>query len=296
MKKLIKRISLVLISVLLILNITISVNADAVYVVNGFAYNIRTNTTIAICGWEGESTDPVIPKSIAERNVVAIASKAFMGNESLTSVDFSGASYLNSIEMEAFSGCTSLSTVDIPYSVTALGESVFANCSSLQSVHLYANISNIPQMFFYNCQSLKEVYLPPYLKTIQKFAFGNCASLEYIEIPQSVTSIATSAFYNDNVVLGVYKDTYAHQFAADNMLSYIIIDGPKIGDANGDGVVDIFDATDIQKFAAEKIIFTDEQFELADINKDGYVDVMDALLVQKHVIGKYDIPEIIYNS
>ena len=44
------------------------------------------------------------------------------------------------------------------------------------------------------------------------------------------------------------------------------------------------------------IELSDEQFELADINDDGFADVIDALLVQKYVVGKYDIPPIIYNS
>ena len=102
--------------------------------------------------------------------------------------------------------------------------------------------------------------------------------------------------YSPNVVLNVYTDSYAHQYAKDKNLRYILIDGPKTGDANGDGMVDILDSTEIQKFAAELIELTDEQFELADINDDGFVDVMDALLVQKYVVGKYDIPPIIYNS
>ena len=77
------------------------------------------------------------------------------------------------------------------------------------------------------------------------------------------------------------------------MLDHIVLDGGKLGDVNGDGVVDILDATEIQKYAAESTDFTDEQFELGDINKDGYCDVIDALLVQKSVIGAYEIPPIV---
>lgn len=61
-----------------------------------------------------------------------------------------------------------------------------------------------------------------------------------------------------------------------------------LGDVNGDGVVDILDATEIQKYAAEKVEFTDEQFQAGDVNKDGFVDVLDALLVQKYATGKID--------
>ena len=43
-----------------------------------------------------------------------------------------------------------------------------------------------------------------------------------------------------------------------------------------------------QKYAAEKVEFTDEQFQAGDVNKDGFVDVLDALLVQKYATGKID--------
>ena len=57
------------------------------------------------------------------------------------------------------------------------------------------------------------------------------------------------------------------------------------GDVNNDGVVDILDATLIQKFAVDKATLTDEQKELADVNKDGFVDVLDALEIQKYAAG-----------
>lgn len=59
-----------------------------------------------------------------------------------------------------------------------------------------------------------------------------------------------------------------------------------IGDANGDGVIDIFDAVAIQKAAAEKITLSDLQKELADVNNDGTVDVLDAVMIQKYSTGK----------
>ena len=139
---------------------------------------------------------------------------------------------------------------------------------------------------------MESVVLPESLTTISAFAFANCTSLESVIIPSSVSSIDSTAFKNDsNLVLGVYKDTYGLQYAEDNRIDHIILDGPKNGDVNFDGAVDILDSTEIQKFAAEMIELTDEQFELGDINKDGYCDVIDALLVQKSVVGKYVIPQ-----
>lgn len=61
------------------------------------------------------------------------------------------------------------------------------------------------------------------------------------------------------------------------------------GDANGDGAVDILDATLIQKHAAEKVQLTAEQINAADVNKDGVADTLDALLVQKFAAGKITV-------
>ena len=139
---------------------------------------------------------------------------------------------------------------------------------------------------------MSSVTLNDSITRIGSYAFDGCTNLEYLEIPATVTEIANTAFRDDdNIVLAVYKDTYAHTYAKNKKIDHILLDGYGLGDVNFDGVVDVFDATEIQKYAAEMTEFTDEQFELGDINKDGYCDVIDALLVQKSVVGKYDIPQ-----
>ena len=296
------RIKKILLSMLAVITIAcvsvVQIGAEAVYIVDGYSYNILTNTTIAICGWDNRTSNLVVPDSIIGRKVVAIANTGLKDNHEITSVDFSHAYGLSSIGYQAFYNCDNISSeLVITPTVDQLGISAFEGCSSLPSVDIRGNVMSIPMQCFYNCGSLTTVKLPESLTAIEKFAFADCTALEYTVIPKNVTSIAKSAFYNDeNLLLGVYKNTVGHQYAVDNSIPYILLDGPKTGDANGDGMVDILDSTEIQKFAAEMIELTDEQFELADINDDGFVDVIDALLIQKYVVGKYDIPPIIYNS
>ena len=52
-----------------------------------------------------------------------------------------------------------------------------------------------------------------------------------------------------------------------------------LGDVNGDGIVNVKDATAIQKYAAEMTV--ELNLKLADYNKDGYVNVKDATDIQK---------------
>ena len=53
----------------------------------------------------------------------------------------------------------------------------------------------------------------------------------------------------------------------------------QMGDVNGDGIVNVKDASAIQKYAAEMTV--ELNLKLADYNKDGYVNVKDATDIQK---------------
>ena len=283
-----RRILVALLALLVSLCVCVQANAEAVYVVNGYAYNILNNSSIAICGWEGESTDFVIPESIVGRNVVSVASRALKDNTELTSVDFSNANYISTIEMEAFYGCTGLTEVDLPRTVTAMGDSVFQNCTSLQTVNIHATMTSIPEMCFYNCTSLTEVIIPPSVTEIRKFAFGNCTSLDYIEIPETVTNIVSSAFRNDNVTIGCYFNSYAYQFAKDNNIPFVLLDSFLLGDANGDGSVNINDVTTIQRYLAELETLEGIYLHAADANQDGTVDIADATAIQMY-LAEYEM-------
>ncbi len=59
-----------------------------------------------------------------------------------------------------------------------------------------------------------------------------------------------------------------------------------VGDANGDGTVDILDAAVIQKYSAGKATLTPQQIKAADVNNDNTVDILDATQVQKFAAGK----------
>ena len=57
------------------------------------------------------------------------------------------------------------------------------------------------------------------------------------------------------------------------------------GDVNGDGVLSIIDATEIQKYLAGLVEFTDAEMVAADYNGDGLVSIIDATDIQKVLAG-----------
>lgn len=57
------------------------------------------------------------------------------------------------------------------------------------------------------------------------------------------------------------------------------------GDANLDGKITANDATQIQKYASEKITLSKQALKNSDVNADGRVDTLDATEIQKYVSG-----------
>lgn len=98
---------------------------------------------------------------------------------------------LTKIYSSAFSGCTSLRSINLPNSLTQLGEhefggSVFYGCSSLTSITIPAKVPGIPDNTFTNCTTLEEVHIEGRLEVIEKEAFMNCTSLESIDLSKGI--------------------------------------------------------------------------------------------------------------
>ena len=105
-----------------------------------------------------------------------------------------GATYkVTAIGEEAFTYCSSLTSIAIPNSVNSIGGAAFCDCSSLSSIVLPNNIDSIEQMTFMGCTSLTSLNIPNGVMSIGESAFYSSA-LTAITIPEGVTEIGLSAF------------------------------------------------------------------------------------------------------
>ncbi len=93
-----------------------------------------------------------------------------------------------------FSGCSNLTNITIPNSVTYIGGNSFSNCSSLTNIIIPNSITSITGSAFSGCSSLTDITIPDSITSIGFNTFSDCSSLTNITIPNSVTSIGSRAF------------------------------------------------------------------------------------------------------
>ena len=134
-----------------------------------------------------------------------IPQSAFYGCSMLTSVNMPET--LSDIGSYAFSGCTGLTSVTIGNSVESMGSHAFYGCTGLTSVYYtgdiagWCGIDGLGNMMkrgitlYIDGQKLEgELVIPDSVTEIKSYAFYNCSGLTSVTIGAGVTSIGSCAF------------------------------------------------------------------------------------------------------
>lgn len=133
-----------------------------------------------------------VKKVVIGNGITSIGNCTFSGCSNISSISLPNS--LTQIGAHVFYKNTSLSSIVIPEGVTNLSDNVFFGCSNLKSVSLPQSMRNLGSGVFWKCSSLSDISFPLNLATIGNCTFYGCSSLTSITIPDSVTTIDVEAY------------------------------------------------------------------------------------------------------
>ena len=160
---------------------------------NGFVYSNLAKTSLV--AYIGDETAVVIPATVN-----TIEEQAFSGDTNITSVVIS--KQVLYIGIDAFKNCTGLTSVTYNartcniFGTGASFPTIFQNCPNVTSFTFGDSIQYLPYRLFVGLTGLHSVILPEGLTSIPDYAFYECTGLTSVTLPSSITGIYTKAFYN----------------------------------------------------------------------------------------------------
>ena len=152
-------------------------------------------------------------------NVTTIGNNAFYGCSGFTQLNYNAANCNIESSSNWLSGCTNISTLhigntvqtipmyafysddfelvgdlDIPASVTTIGNYAFSGHEGLTSVTFHEGLTRISGYAFENCTGLTSIELPQSLTFMS--GFYGCTGLTSVTVPENAEGIGNSAFQN----------------------------------------------------------------------------------------------------
>ena len=301
MKRFTKTAFCLILALLLALGCASTFFAETIYTNGDYNYTLLGNQNISIYSWDGTG-ELDLPEKLDVYKIKEIRNNCFFGREDLTQVALNRASYLTRIGVGAFKNSSVTGELNIPPQLTNVATGAFQNCDNLTVLYYNAMSKLISSQCFYDCDALSEVYLADGLQTIESFAFADCDTLSYVWMPDTVTSISDTAFADcPELVIYCYTDSYAHQYAVDNGIDYVLIDAPAPTEptvpTEPTAATEATIATEVTEptVATEPATTAPVSYILGDVDKSGNVDVVDATFAQRYVTHA-DIPEDILDE
>lgn len=173
------------------------------------------NTQVAFAFHNGDPLEEIrLPANITQFGITTWhGASSFSNCKTLKSVILP--EKLEEIRTSLFEGCSALTTLVIPNTVTKIGKNAFKESgltqitlpeslttieasafykTKLETITIPKNVTKIPTDCFYQCENLIRAMFPNTLTTIDARAFRGCSNLANIDIPTSLETIGIGAF------------------------------------------------------------------------------------------------------
>ena len=238
---------------------------------SAFTY-VNHGNSIEITGFDNSVSDVVIPSEIEGLPVTAISVGAFYLS-TITSIEVPDS--VTSIGEMAFLGCTSLKSVKLSTGVAKIDKNAFGSCSALQEIQVAKdnpNFSSLNGVLYSKKQDTLVIYpaaktdaaytIPSCVTSVAMYAFSENPYLETLTIPNSLIKVGDSAFYNCKNLRAVSYNGTEEEW---NQIT--------IGLLN------------------EKLTGATIQYQeriIGDVNADGAFTVSDVVLLQKWLLSVQD--------
>lgn len=148
---------------------------------------VDANVKVLCLSWDSDGDGELSAEEALE---VTSFGNIFKGNTNITSFnELKNFRSLTEIPAEAFQGCSALTSIVLPKSITKIGTKAFMQ-TGLTAIDIPEKVTEIAMGAFDGCSSLATVNLSSYgIETIGEYAFGNDPLLNRIVIPGSVTQM-----------------------------------------------------------------------------------------------------------
>lgn len=133
---------------------------------------------------------------------------------------------IQKIQWYAFYGCSSLESIELPSSVTIIGQSAFSNCSALATISLQEGVTDIGRMSFCNCTRLMNVTIPDSVISIGHYAFAGCDLLKSINIPKDA-KLGGGVFSGCSKLENIFVDQENESYSSEEGVLFRNLDGGK---------------------------------------------------------------------
>ena len=150
---------------------------------NRILYNKDKTTLLSYPSAEGEISIP---------STVEIIGDGAFAQSLITKVELPNS--ITSIGNSAFQSCSSLTEINISYGVTSIGDSAFYSCSSLTNIELPESVTSIGSSTFAHCTNLLNINILSSITFIPNNLFWCCSNLQTVTLPSTLETIDSDAF------------------------------------------------------------------------------------------------------